>query len=142
MVALRLTGNGFAKAGLRSSKLSINSFPSKKTIFVFSKLQKNKKRNGFLRLKVRKSSTQGNFSPAFAKPMLCDVAILRHFYSVRFSFNGIFSQQHFKIQRPICKSQPRKIFRTLKFKIFFGKVLRANFCQRFIVSRSYFSSGI
>ena len=35
-------------------------------------------------------------------------------------------------------SQTRIIFRTLKFKNFFAKVFRANFCQRFLVSESYF----
>ena len=35
-------------------------------------------------------------------------------------------------------SQTRIIFRTLKFKNFFAKVFRANFCQRFLISESYF----
>ena len=47
------------------------------TIFVFLKLQKIKKRNGFLRRKLRKSSAQGNFTPAFAKPMLYAVLFIQ-----------------------------------------------------------------
>ncbi|MRM82660.1 hypothetical protein [Riemerella anatipestifer] len=65
---LRL-GEGGAKKDETFYKLE----PEQKTIFVFSKLQKNKKRNVFLRLKLQKSSTQGNFTPAFAKPMLAEV---------------------------------------------------------------------
>ena len=86
-----------------------------------------------------KLSTQEKFTPAFAKPMLCDVAICGIFLD---SVSAILNQHNLKIQRPICKSQARKIFRTLKFKNFFGKDLRANFCQRFLVSGSYFSSRI
>ena len=43
-----------------------------------------------------------------------------------------------KIQLHILKIQPQERFRTLKFKNFFAKVFRANFCQRFLVSESYF----
>ena len=71
---LQPTGNGFAKAGLLHLKFLLKLHQAK-TIFVFSKLQKNKKRNGFLRLIMTKLSTQEKFTPAFAKPMLCDVAI-------------------------------------------------------------------
>ena len=80
LVKLRTTGNGFAKAGLLHLKFLLKLHQAK-TIFVFSKLQKNKKRNGFLRLKVRKSSTQGKFTPAFAKPMLCAVFSVRRLNS-------------------------------------------------------------
>ena len=73
VLRLQLTGNGFAKAGLRNPKTSLNTNRAK-TIFVFSKLQKNKKRNGFLRLIMTKLSTQEKFIPAFAKPMLADVS--------------------------------------------------------------------
>ncbi|AZB22820.1 hypothetical protein EG338_12575 [Kaistella haifensis] len=66
MIALHITGNGFAKAGLRNPKTSINTNRAK-SIFVFSKLQKNKKRNGFLRLIMTKLSTQEKFNPAFCK---------------------------------------------------------------------------
>ena len=68
---LQPTGKGLAKAGIRKTEIPTKSEPSKNH-FRFSNLQKIKKRNGFLRLKVRKSSTPGNFAPAFAKPMLCD----------------------------------------------------------------------
>ena len=74
LAELQLTGNGFAKAGLLHLKFLLKLHQAK-TIFVFSKLQKNKKRNGFLRLIMTKLSTQEKFTPAFAKPMLCDVAI-------------------------------------------------------------------
>ena len=70
---MRTTEKGLAKAGI--IKTEIPTKPNRaKTIFVFSKLQKNKKRNGFLRLIMTKLSTQEKFIPAFAKPMLADVS--------------------------------------------------------------------
>ena len=74
------TGNGFAKAGLLHLKFLLKLHQAK-TIFVFSKLQKNKKRNGFLRLIMTKLSTQEKFTPAFAKPMLCAVFSVRRLNS-------------------------------------------------------------
>jgi hypothetical protein len=69
---LLLTGNGFAKAGLRKTKLSVRNRTEQKP-FSFAKIQKFVKENGFLRINLTKSSPQGNFTPAFAKPMLAEV---------------------------------------------------------------------
>ena len=45
-----------------------------KTIFVFSKLQKNKKRNGFLRV-LSENFLRFPSTPHLAKPMLCEVLL-------------------------------------------------------------------
>lgn len=60
-------GKGLCEGGAKKSETYYKHEPEQKP-FRFSNLQKNKKRNGFLRLKVQKSSTQGIFTPAFAKP--------------------------------------------------------------------------
>jgi hypothetical protein len=49
------SGKGLAKAGIRKTEIPTKPEPSKNH-FRFSKLQKIKKRNGFLRRKVLKSS--------------------------------------------------------------------------------------
>jgi hypothetical protein len=67
---LGITEKGFARCGLLQTESGEEDETLAKTIFVFSKLQKNKKRNGFLRLIMTKLSTQEKFTPAFAKPML------------------------------------------------------------------------
>ena len=101
-VKLPPTGNGFAKAGLLHLKFLLKLHQAK-TIFVFSKLQKNKKRNGFLRLIMTKLSTQEKFTPAFAKPMLCAVS-----YGFRFSKYFSFKYSTFLMSQP--KTNVRKAF--------------------------------
>ena len=78
-----MTANGkrLCEGGAKKAETFYKKQTKQKNIFVFSKLQKIKKRNGFLRIKITKLSTQGNFTPAFAKPML---AVVR-FYSMFFS---------------------------------------------------------
>lgn len=69
----RTTEKGFAKAGILQPESPIKNRTEQKPFSFFQTYKKKEKRNGFLRLKEKKSSTQGTFNPAFAKPMLCDV---------------------------------------------------------------------
>jgi len=62
-------GKRLCEGGAFTPEISTKNCHKQKPIS-FAKIQKLVKEIGFLRLKKRKSSTQGTFTPAFAKPML------------------------------------------------------------------------
>ena len=119
LMPYHITGNGFAKAGLLHLKFLLKLHWAK-TIFVFSKLQKNKKRNGFLRLIMTKLSTQEKFTPAFAKPMLCAVFSVRRLNSTCW----IQSEKWKSSTTIFFTHEIAKIFRILFTN--FGKVFTQN----------------
>ena len=133
------TGNGFAKAGLRSWKLSINSFPSKNH-FRFFKITKNKKTKWFFATNNDETFNAREIHPRFCKTDVMWCGNFSAYFQQSDSVSSPLFSKILKIQREICKNQSDEIFRALNFKNFFGKFLRASFFQRFYFQEVVFQA--
>ena len=68
-------GKGLCEGGAKKAETFYKHEPEQKP-FRFCKITKNKKTKWFFAAKMRKSSTQEKFNPAFAKPLLPAVSFL------------------------------------------------------------------